>query len=65
VPGYPFVPLAFIATLALIAIASFRYAPGPSILGVVLIASGIPLLMLTRQRSPGAALPPAAEGVHP
>ncbi|MDP9177801.1 MAG: amino acid permease [Gemmatimonadota bacterium] len=51
VPGYPLVPLAFVASVALIAVLSFRYAPGPSILGVVLIAAGLPLLMLTRQRA--------------
>ena len=52
VPGYPFVPLVFIASVGLIAISSFRYAPGPSIVGVLLIAAGVPLLILTRQRAP-------------
>jgi basic amino acid/polyamine antiporter, APA family len=61
VPGYPFVPLAFIASVGLIAISSFRYAPGPSLVGVALIAAGGPLLMLTRQRSLGTALPAAVE----
>jgi basic amino acid/polyamine antiporter, APA family len=50
VPGYPLVPLAFVASVAMIAVSSFRYAPGPSILGVILIAAGLPLLMLTRHR---------------
>jgi len=50
VPGYPLVPLAFVASVAMIAVSSFRYAPGPSILGVVLIAAGLPILMLTRQQ---------------
>ena len=36
VPGYPLVPLAFVASVAMIAVSSFRYAPGPSMLGVIL-----------------------------
>ena len=40
VPWYPVVPLAFVVTAAVIAVASFRYAPGPSVAGVALIAVG-------------------------
>ncbi|MDQ3516439.1 MAG: amino acid permease, partial [Gemmatimonadota bacterium] len=43
VPAYPFVPLAFVVSVAFIAIASFRYAPGPSLVGVALIACGLPV----------------------
>lgn len=64
VPGYPLVPLAYIASVVLIAVSSFRYAPGPSIMGVALIAAGVPLLMLTRQRPKGPALPPAIDGMQ-
>ncbi len=42
VPGYPIVPLAFIACAFLISAASFRYQPLPSLLGVALIAAGVP-----------------------
>lgn len=42
VPGYPIVPLAFIACAFLISAASFRYQPVPSLLGVALIAAVIP-----------------------
>jgi APA family basic amino acid/polyamine antiporter len=48
VPGYPLVPIAFVACTILISIASFRYAPGPSLVGVVLIAAGIPLRRFAR-----------------
>lgn len=48
VPGYPVVPVVFIACTVLIALASFRYAPGPSAIGVVLIAAGIPLRRFAR-----------------
>jgi APA family basic amino acid/polyamine antiporter len=51
IPAYPLLPLAFAACVVLIAIASFRYAPGPSLAGVALIAAGLPVRLLTRQRS--------------
>ena len=52
VPWYPVIPLVFIGSIAIIAISSFRYAPVPSLLGVLLIAVGIPLRRLagTRER---------------
>lgn len=40
VPGYPLVPLAFVIASVAIAVASFRYAPGPALTGVGLIAAG-------------------------
>jgi len=64
VSGYPLVPLAYVGSVVLIAISSFRYAPGPSIMGVVLIAAGVPLLMLTRQPPGRPALPPAIDGMQ-
>ena len=49
VPGYPVLPALFVGCVALIAVASFRYAPGPSLAGLALIGAGIPLSrMLTR-----------------
>ena len=50
VPWYPVIPFAFIATTAFIAIASFRYAPGPSVVGLLLIAAGLPLRRFARTR---------------
>ena len=49
VPGYPIVPVAFIFTVLLVSIASFRFAPGPSIAGVLLILAGVPVRLLSRQ----------------
>lgn len=49
VPGYPLIPIAFVISVALIAVASFRYAPGPSLVGLALIAAGIPVRLLTRR----------------
>ena len=51
VPGYPVLPLAFIGTVVLVAVASFRYAPGPSIVGLLLIAVGVPVKLLSRRRA--------------
>jgi APA family basic amino acid/polyamine antiporter len=50
VPFYPLVPLAFIACSIAIAVASFRYAPGPSLWGVAMIAAGIPVRWLSSDR---------------
>lgn len=46
VPGYPLVPAAFVAAVAVIAVSSFRYAPAPSLLGVAMILAGLPVLWL-------------------
>ena len=43
VPGYPLVPAAFVICVVLVAIASFRYAPWPSLVGVGLIGIGVPI----------------------
>ena len=61
VPAYPLVPLAFVVSVVLIAIASFRYAPGPSLAGVALFACGLPVGILTRQRVLRAAMLPDVE----
>ena len=50
VPWYPFLPVAFIACTLIIAVASFRYAPVPSLIGIALIAVGIPVHRFTRAR---------------
>jgi APA family basic amino acid/polyamine antiporter len=55
VPGYPWVPGAFVASCAAITIASIRYAPAPSLVGVALIAAGLPLLMIVRRRATASA----------
>jgi APA family basic amino acid/polyamine antiporter len=52
VPGYPLVPLAFVLCSAAITIASVRYAPGPSLVGVALIACGGVLYVVLRRRVP-------------
>ncbi len=46
VPGYPVVPAAFIALVAVMAVASFRFAPGPSVAGLLLITAGLPVRLL-------------------
>ena len=46
VPGYPVVPAAFIVAVSVIAVGSFRYAPGPSLVGIALIFAGLPILLL-------------------
>ena len=40
VPGYPFVPAIFLGLGVVMAIAAFRFAPGPSLAGVGLILAG-------------------------
>lgn len=42
-PGYPILPIAYVLCVLLISVASFRYAPGPSLVGLGLIAAGIPV----------------------
>ncbi|HVF38929.1 MAG TPA: amino acid permease [Gemmatimonadaceae bacterium] len=64
VPGYPILPLAFISVVVLVAIASFRYAPGPSIVGVLLIAAGVPVRLVTRQHQHRVTAE-SAEGLRP
>jgi APA family basic amino acid/polyamine antiporter len=60
VPAYPLLPLAFIGTMVLVAIASFRYAPGPSLVGVALIAAGLPVRLLSRRmKLPALRIQPA------
>ncbi len=61
VPGYPILPLAFVAAVIFIAIGSFRYAPGPSLVGLGLIAIGLPVRLLTRRRVENPVLPPEVE----
>jgi basic amino acid/polyamine antiporter, APA family len=55
VPGYPWVPALFVASCVAITIASVRYAPGPSLVGLALILAGLPLRKLLHQRDPAVA----------
>jgi hypothetical protein len=41
VPLYPVVPAGFLVLIALMAVSSFRYAPGPSVAGLALIVAGV------------------------
>lgn len=50
VPWYPWIPAAFVVSCVAITIASIRYAPGPSLAGLVLILAGLPLRLVLRQR---------------
>ena len=55
VPGYPYVPAAFVCLAAVMAAASLRHAPGPSMVGLALIASGLPVRWLLRALRPAPA----------
>ena len=57
VPWYPVLPALFVACVALIAVASFRYAPGPSLAGLALIGAGIPLSRMWRRADRQPSLP--------
>lgn len=41
VPGYPVVPALFLALVAIMGMAAFRFAPAPSLAGVAIIAAGL------------------------
>lgn len=56
VPGYPLVPLLFVAAVIAIAVASVRHAPGPSLVGVALIGAGVPVRRLMRKSSGDARI---------
>jgi APA family basic amino acid/polyamine antiporter len=61
VPWYPWLPALFVVCCVAMTIASIRYAPGPSLVGLALILLGLPLRMLLRQRdrkSRGTAIIP-------
>ena len=67
VPGYPLVPGAFLCAVAVIAVSSFRYAPGPSLAGLALILAGLPILLLTtrsRRMRAKPAMSSAAAAKH-
>ncbi len=51
VPGYPLVPLVFIASCAYMLYASLVYAGFGALLGLVLLAAGIPLLIVMRRNA--------------
>ena len=63
VPGYPIVPALFVMSCLAITIASIRYAPGPSLVGLALILAGLPFRPALRQRptalSSGTTLMPS------
>jgi APA family basic amino acid/polyamine antiporter len=53
VPYYPWIPALFVVSCVAITVASIRYAPGPSLVGLALILAGLPLRMLLRSRTRG------------
>lgn len=53
VPWYPWLPALFVVSCVAISIASVRYAPGPSLVGLALIVAGLPLRRALRQRDRG------------
>ena len=61
VPGYPVLPALFVAAVAIIAVASFRYAPAPSIAGIVLIVTGLPVLVISTRLGISASFDKAHE----
>ncbi len=56
-PGYPAVPILFIAAATLLLVFSFRAQPRNSLIGSLVILLGIPVHLLLRRRS--LALPPS------
>ncbi len=54
VPGYPWVPLAFIASSAYVLYSSLRYVRIGAVAGVVVLAAGLALLVVLRLRDRGA-----------
>lgn len=48
--GYPVAPAIFVATSLVIMVASITSRPGPSLIGAVIIAAGIPLYWILRKR---------------
>lgn len=57
VPGYPVVPLLFIVSCVGMTVASIRYAPGPSLVGVALILAGLPVRLALRNRDRASRAP--------
>jgi APA family basic amino acid/polyamine antiporter len=53
--GYPFSPLIFVAVSSWLVVNSLVSTPGPSVLGLLLIASGVPVYYLWRRKSSGEA----------
>jgi hypothetical protein len=52
VPAYPWTPLVFCASSLFMLEASLRYAGGLALAGLVPLALGVPLYLVTRSRSP-------------
>jgi APA family basic amino acid/polyamine antiporter len=65
VPGYPLLPAAFLVCALLIAVASFRYAPDASLMGLALIAAGIPVRWMMRSASAGSSSSPEVRTINP
>ncbi|MBI3664748.1 MAG: amino acid permease [Acidobacteria bacterium] len=42
-PGYPFIPLVYIAVMALFLLSALYYRPGDTLIGVALTATGVPV----------------------
>jgi APA family basic amino acid/polyamine antiporter len=49
VPGYPLLPLIFIATIALVVVQSLRASPINTGIGLVIMATGIPVYWIWRR----------------
>jgi len=55
-PGYPVIPALFVLAAAVVVAGAIRSSPGRSLVGVVLLATGLPVYrFFTRRRTPGEA----------
>lgn len=48
--GYPIAPGLFVLTGSIMTVQSIRYAPGPSLVGLAVIAAGVPIYLRIRRR---------------
>jgi APA family basic amino acid/polyamine antiporter len=55
VPAYPVIPVLFLAIAAVMTVSAFTYATRSSMVGTVLILSGIAVFRMTRRRIPSSA----------
>ena len=54
VPGYPWTPLLFCAAAGYLVYSSVEYAGAGALLGLAVVAAGLPFLLLTRPDVPGS-----------
>jgi APA family basic amino acid/polyamine antiporter len=64
VPGYPFVPAAFVAASAAMVVQAVWRAPGPALTGVACIAAGIPLFWWSTRRAGSSVTTREPTGRH-